>query len=125
MAGISLHHYIRLYARAFGETPQEFVIRQRLATAQRLLRGGSLSITEVCFEVGYESLGSFSSLFRRAVGVSPREYRRLWSFPGAALLFSVPFCFSQLWSENAKFEKNQSFAFVTLASEANFFLFFC
>ncbi len=70
-AGISLHHYIRLYARAFGETPQEFVMRQRLETAQRLLRGGSLSVTDVCLEVGYESLGTFSTLFHRTCGVSP------------------------------------------------------
>jgi len=98
MAGISLHHYIRLYARAFGETPQEFVMRRRLEAAQQLLRGGSLSVTEVCFEVGYQSLGSFSTLFRRTCGVSPKDYRRVWSFPGAALLFSVPHCFAAFWA---------------------------
>jgi AraC-like DNA-binding protein len=97
IAGISTHHYIRLYARAFGETPQEFVMRRRLEDAQRLLRGGSLSVTEVCLEVGYESLGSFSTLFHRACGVSPREYRRLWAFPGAARLFAIPECFASFW----------------------------
>jgi AraC-like DNA-binding protein len=97
VAGISRHHYIRLYARAFGETPQEFVTRRRLEHAQRLLRGGSLSIMEVCLEVGYQSLGSFSTLFRRNYGVCPRDYRRLWSFPGAALLFSIPPCFAAFW----------------------------
>ncbi len=73
-------------------------MRRRLEDAQRLLRGGSLSVTEVCLEVGYESLGSFSTLFRRTSGVSPRDYRRLWSFPGAALLFSVPQCFAEFWA---------------------------
>jgi AraC-like DNA-binding protein len=97
VAGISRHHYIRLYARAFGETPQEFLTRQRLEHAQRLLRGGSLSITEVCLNVGYRSPGSFSTLFHRKCGVSPRDYRRLWSFPGAALLFSIPHCFAAFW----------------------------
>jgi AraC-like DNA-binding protein len=97
VAGISPYHFIRLYARAFGETPHEFMTRRRLEHAQRLLRGGSLSITEVCFEVGYESPGSFSSTFHRFTGISPRDYRRLWSFPGAPLLFSVPHCFSAFW----------------------------
>jgi AraC-like DNA-binding protein len=96
VAGISPYHFIRLYSRAFGETPHEFMTRRRLEHAQRLLRGG-LSVTEVCFEVGYESPGSFSSSFHRFTGVSPRAYRRLWSFPGAALLFSVPHCFSSFW----------------------------
>ncbi len=98
VAGIAPHHYIRLYGRAFGETPQEFVIRRRLEHAERLLRGNSFSITEICLEVGYESLGSFSALFRRKYGVGPREYRRLWSFPGAALLFTVPHCYASLWT---------------------------
>jgi AraC-like DNA-binding protein len=69
-------------------------MRRRLENAQALLRGGSLSVTEVCLEVGYESPGSFSALFRRVYGVSPRDYRRLWSYPGAARLFSVPDCFA-------------------------------
>ncbi|HVW09718.1 MAG TPA: AraC family transcriptional regulator [Bryobacteraceae bacterium] len=97
IAGISPWHFTRLYTRAFGETPHEFMSRRRLEHAQRLLRGGSLSVTEVCFEVGYEGPGSFSSSFHRFAGVSPRDYRRLWSFPGAALLFSVPHCFSAFW----------------------------
>jgi AraC-like DNA-binding protein len=98
VAGISLHHYIRLYARAFGETPQAFVMRRRLENAQQLLRGGSLTVTEVCLEVGYDSVGSFSTLFRQRFGVSPRDYRRIYSFPGAALLFSVPRCFAEFWT---------------------------
>jgi AraC-like DNA-binding protein len=98
VAGISPYHFIRLYSRAFGETPHEFMMRRRLEQAQRLLRGGSLSVTEICFEVGYESPGSFSSSFRRFSGVSPRDYRRLWSFPGAALLYSIPHCFGAFWT---------------------------
>lgn len=97
VAGISPYHFIRLYSRAFGETPHEFMTRRRLEHAQRLLRGGGLSVTEVCFEVGYESPGSFSTSFHRFAGVSPRDYRRLWAFPGAARLFSIPQCFSAFW----------------------------
>lgn len=98
VAGISPYHFIRLYSRAFGETPHEFMTRRRLEQAQRLLRGGSLSVTEICFEVGYESPGSFSTSFHRFSGVSPRDYRRLWSFPRAALLFSIPNCFHGFWA---------------------------
>lgn len=97
-AGISPYHFTRLYARAFGETPHEFVTRRRIHHAQQLLRGGSLSVTEICLEVGYESLGSFSTLFQRSCGVSPRNYRRVWSISAAgALMFSVPDCFAAFW----------------------------
>jgi AraC-like DNA-binding protein len=98
VAGISPWHFVKLYTRAFGETPHEFVMRRRLEHAQKLLRGGSLSITEVCLEGGYESHGSFSTLFHRFYGVSPRDYRRLWSCPEAVRLFSVPNCFLAFWS---------------------------
>jgi AraC-like DNA-binding protein len=73
-------------------------MRRRMEDAQKLLRGGSLSVTEICLEIGYEIPGSFSTLFRRFYGVAPRDYRRLWSFPGAARLFSVPDCFAAFWT---------------------------
>jgi AraC-like DNA-binding protein len=66
--------------------------------ARELLRGGELSVTEVCFEVGFESLGSFSSLFHRLTGESPDRYRRrLWRLGAARAAGSraVPWCFAR------------------------------
>lgn len=74
-ARMSAFHFIRRFEAAFGETPHQFRTRQRLTTAQRLLARG-LSVTDVCLDVGFSSLGSFSSLFARKIGISPAEYQR-------------------------------------------------
>jgi AraC family transcriptional regulator len=74
-ACLSTYHFHRLFKETFGETPHEFVTRQRLSRARRLLAEGELPITSVCGECGFESLGSFSALFRRRFGASPRKFR--------------------------------------------------
>jgi AraC-like DNA-binding protein len=74
-AGMSSFHFIRTFSTMFGETPHRFRTRERLNTAQRLLAQGR-SVTEVCLEVGFSSLGSFSTLFTREIGVSPATYQR-------------------------------------------------
>ena len=74
-AGMSRFHFIRRFESVFGETPHQFRTRERLAVAQRLLAHGR-SVTEVCAEVGFSSLGSFSALFARNLGVSPSIYQR-------------------------------------------------
>lgn len=74
-ASMSPYHFIRRFAAAFGETPHQFRTRQRLSNAQRLLARGH-SVTEVCLELGFASLGSFSSLFSRQIGISPAAYQR-------------------------------------------------
>lgn len=74
-AGLSLFHFIRCFKAVFGETPHQFRTRERLTTAQRFLAQG-WPVTDVCLEVGFSSLGSFSSLFARRMGVSPTEYQR-------------------------------------------------
>jgi AraC family transcriptional regulator len=74
-ACLSTHHFHRLFKETFRETPHAFVTRQRLALARRLLAEGELSITAVCAACGFESLGSFSALFRRRFGASPRMFR--------------------------------------------------
>ncbi len=76
VAGYSPFHYHRLFQRVFGETPHEFLTRLRLDRAKALLARGELPVTEICWEVGYESLGSFSSRFKEATGYSPSVYRR-------------------------------------------------
>ena len=75
-ACLSPFHYHRMFVRAFGETPHDFLTRRRIDRAKQLLARDECPVTEVCLAVGYESLGSFSSLFRSAVGRSPLEYRR-------------------------------------------------
>jgi len=74
-ACLSPYHFHRAFRGAFGCTPHEYLTRHRLDGASRLLRETSRSVTDVCFDVGFESLGSFSSLFRRHMGISPRAFR--------------------------------------------------
>ncbi len=100
-AYLSPYHYHRLFARAFGETPHEFVTRLRIERAKRLLARERMPVTDVCFAVGYESLGSFSSRFRQLVGSSPSEYQRsvgkLFPVPALAVYKFIPCCFLQAW----------------------------
>ncbi len=65
-AGYSRFHFARGFAAAYGETPRAYLTRRRIERAKTLLRTANLSVTEVCFLVGFASLGSFSSRFRRA-----------------------------------------------------------
>jgi len=75
-ACLSPFHFHRAFQAAFSETPHQHATRHRLERARRLLRETDRSITEICLEAGFESLGSFSTLFRRTYGASPRQYRR-------------------------------------------------
>src|SRR5205823_14407191 len=69
-------HFLRLFKAAFHETPLRYLRRRRLERARRLLTQTDLPVTDICLRVGFESLGSFSTLFRRFAGASPREFRR-------------------------------------------------
>jgi len=73
---ISPYHFIRQFEAVFGMTPHQFRIQSRLDRAKLLLAMGEHSVTEVCMEVGFSSLGSFSDLFNRRFGASPSAYRR-------------------------------------------------
>jgi AraC-like DNA-binding protein len=75
-AAISPHHFHRQFKAVFGQTPMQFVQGCRLEAARRLLLTTDLPVTQICFSTGFESLGSFSSLFRRRFGRSPRQFRR-------------------------------------------------
>jgi AraC-like DNA-binding protein len=75
-AGMSPFHFIRRFHALFGETPHQFRIQARLDRAKQLLALSDYSVTDVCMEVGFSSLGSFSGLFARRVGCSPSAYRR-------------------------------------------------
>ncbi len=76
VAFLSPYHFHRLFARAFGETPHSFLTRMRIERARQLLAAEHLPVTDVCLAVGYESLGSFSTLFRAQTGRTPMEFRR-------------------------------------------------
>src|SRR6478735_7873689 len=74
--GFSYHHFIRLFKAVFGETPHQYRSRAQIEKAKHLLILTDLSITDVCMAVGFSSLGSFSALFSRRVGMSPSEFQR-------------------------------------------------
>jgi AraC-like DNA-binding protein len=74
-AYVSEDYFSRSFKAAFGETPHRYLLRRRMERAKALLRAGELPVTEVCLAVGFTSLGSFSSQFRRFVGESPTSYR--------------------------------------------------
>jgi len=76
VACMSPNHLLRTFRQVFGETPHQFLTARRLEEARRLLADRELPVTEICLAVGFESLGSFSTLFRKRFGVSPTEYRR-------------------------------------------------
>ena len=75
-AHMSPGHFSRSFRAAYGESPYSYVMTRRIERAMALLRRSELSVTEVCFEVGCASLGTFSSRFSELVGVSPSRYRR-------------------------------------------------
>ena len=72
---MSTAHFSRQFRAAYGETPYSYLMTRRIERAKALLRGGELSVTEVCTEVGCTSLGSFSARFTDLVGETPTAYR--------------------------------------------------
>lgn len=103
-AELSPHHFLRVFRRTFGETPHEYRTRIRLERAKASLRAGR-SVTEACFDVGFSSLGSFSVLFRRHVGVAPQVYQRgvraVAPVPELVSAVLIPFCFLQAFAPAA------------------------
>ena len=75
-AAVSKYHFVRTFAATYGETPMRYLARRRMERARDLLRATNLTVTEVCFLVGYSSLGTFSARFGELVGMSPTEYQR-------------------------------------------------
>lgn len=75
VALMSPGHFSRSFRAAYGETPHSYLMTRRIERAKALLRRGDLSVTEICFEVGCTSLGSFSTRFTELVGETPSAYR--------------------------------------------------
>lgn len=107
---LSPWHFQREFQRAFGETPHQFVTRLRIAQSKELLARTDSSVQQICVDVGFSSLGSFSALFKRHVGVSPGRYRRharkVISVKGVRDLVCIPFCFAGAWFPNGHSEHN-------------------
>ena len=102
----STAHFSRGFKQAFGETPHQYLLKRRIERAMELLRETDRSVTEVSLDVGFQSLGSFSTAFRDFVGESPREYARRWRASGPP---AIPACFTMMHTrptDRADFEKN-------------------
>src|SRR4051794_3585368 len=89
-AGLSRAHFSREFRAAFGETPHAYLLTRRLERAASLLRTTDRSISDVCFSVGLQSVGSFTTSFTRMFGKSPAAYRE--AYPPAADHALVPAC---------------------------------
>lgn len=95
LAGYTASRFIRAFRHSYGETPGQYRSRRRIERARELLRASGLTVTEVCLQVGFSSLGSFSSSFTRIVGLSPTQYRKEAAGRGGAAL--IPGCFVLMW----------------------------
>jgi transcriptional regulator GlxA family with amidase domain len=97
IACVSEAHFIRAFRAAFGETPHRYLQRRRVERALYLLRCTDRSITDICFDVGVASLGTFSKTFHLIVGESPTDYRRRGE------VIAVPTCFAMAWTRPSSF----------------------
>jgi AraC-like DNA-binding protein len=89
-AGLSRAHFSREFRRAFGEPPHVYLLTRRLERAAALLRTTDHSVAQICFAVGLQSVGSFTTSFTRTYGLSPTAYRA--SFPPASAHALIPAC---------------------------------
>ncbi|MCG8579483.1 MAG: AraC family transcriptional regulator [Bacteroidales bacterium] len=72
---VSKYHLLRLFKRYYGQTPNQYLIDRRIEMAKEYIKKG-LSVSETCYEVGFESLSSFSSLFKRKTGFTPKAFQK-------------------------------------------------
>jgi transcriptional regulator GlxA family with amidase domain len=98
IACVSEAHFIRTFRATFGETPHRYLQRRRVERAMFLLRASELSVTDICLEVGFESLGTFSRTFKQIVGEAPAAYRAKGTMPSR-----VPTCFVMAWTRPSSF----------------------
>ena len=98
-AHVSPRHFSRSFRRVFGETPYQYLLTRRLERARHLLRTTEMSVGEICLEVGFTSVGSFTTTFSRHVGVSPTTFRKAYAGPSQA--DRIPLCFAMAWARRA------------------------
>ena len=97
IAHVSEAHFIRTFRATFGETPHRYLQRRRVERAMFLLRASDRSVTDVCLDVGFTSLGTFSRTFRDIVGEPPSAYRR------RGRIDPVPTCFAMAYTRPSSF----------------------
>ena len=97
IAIVSEAHFIRTFKETFGETPHRYLQRRRVERSMFLLRETDRSVTDICLDVGFGSLGTFSRTFRDIVGETPSEFRERGPMPG------VPSCFVKAWTRPSSF----------------------
>jgi AraC-like DNA-binding protein len=103
IAHMSEAHFTRAFRATFGETPHRYLQRRRVERAMFLLRSTDRRITDICFDVGFNSLGTFSRTFQDIVGESPTAFRQRGRTPAA-----VPTCFMMAWSRPSSFGEARS-----------------
>jgi AraC-like DNA-binding protein len=89
-AGLSRAHFSREFRQTFGESPHAYLLTRRLERAAALLRTTDNSVAEICLSVGLQSVGSFTTSFKRMFGISPTSYRA--RFPPASQQALIPTC---------------------------------
>jgi AraC-like DNA-binding protein len=94
-AHLSPAHFSREFRRAFGETPHQYLLTRRLERAAALLRNTDRTVADICLTVGLQSVGSFTTSFGRAFGLSPTAYRA--THPPAAARVRIPTCMLRAW----------------------------
>jgi transcriptional regulator GlxA family with amidase domain len=99
VAQVSPAHFSRQFRATFGETPHRYLQRRRVERAIELLRETDRPVTEICFDVGFNSLGTFSRTFREILGEPPSSYRARFAAAGVAL--RVPACWAMAWTRPA------------------------
>jgi transcriptional regulator GlxA family with amidase domain len=97
IAHTSEAHFSRTFRATFGETPHRYLQRRRVERAMYLLRRTDRDVTDICFDVGFSSLGTFSRTFSEIVGESPSEFRRKGEIK------AVPSCFAMAWTRPSSF----------------------
>ena len=102
IASVSEAHFVRTFRATFDETPHRYLQRRRVERAMFLLRESDRSVTDICFEVGFNSLGTFSRTFHEIVGATPIAYRA----QGGPL--AVPTCFTMAWMRPSSFGEARS-----------------
>ena len=103
-AHLSQAHFSREFRRAFGETPHQYLLTRRLERAAALLRTTDRSVAAICFTVGLQSVGSFTTSFTRAFGQSPTAYRA--AYPPAATRARIPTCVLQAYARPSSFRED-------------------
>ena len=99
VASVSRAHFIRTFSATFGETPHRYLQRRRVERAMFLLRATGRNVTEICLDVGFSSLGTFSQRFHEIVGETPARYRE------RGPIQPVPTCFAMAWTRPSTFKE--------------------